>query len=121
MIGRSFTSFPLHDFSDVPSNRLSRWQQLTKMLTNTWKHWSDDYLQKRQKWSTDHPNLMIGDVVLIKGDLFPPLQWNLGKIVKLFPGTDGNVTVVSVKSSRGEFRRSIHKLAKLPIADDVSL
>jgi hypothetical protein len=93
------------------------------MLTNTWKHWSDDYLQtlqKRQKWSTDHPNLMIGDV-LIKDDLFPPLQWKLGKIVKLFPGTDGNVRVVSVKTSRGEFRRSIHKLAKLPIADDVSL
>ena len=41
---------------------------------------------------TDRPNLMIGDVVLIKGDLFSPLQWKLGKIVKLFPGTNGNVS-----------------------------
>ena len=68
LIGRSFISFPVHDFSDVPSNRLNRWQELTKILTNTWKHWSEDYLQtlqKRQKWSTDHPNLLIGDVVLI--------------------------------------------------------
>lgn len=123
LIGRSFISFPVHDFVDVPFNRLNRWQRLSKILTNIWKHWSDDYLQtlqKRQKWSADHPNLAIGDIVLIKDDLFPPLRWNLGKIIKLFPGADGNVRVVLVKTSRGEFRRSIHKLARLPIADDVS-
>ena len=31
LIGRSF---PVHDFVDVPLNRLNRWQRLSKILTN---------------------------------------------------------------------------------------
>ena len=60
------------------------------------------------------------DFVLIRYDLFPPLQWRSGRIIKLFPRVDGDVRVVSVKSSRGEFKKSMYKLAKLLIADDVS-
>ena len=32
LIGRSFTSFPIINFMDTPTNRLSRWQRVTKVL-----------------------------------------------------------------------------------------
>ena len=122
LIGRSFISFPILNFIDTPTNRLNRWQRLTKVLALIWKGWYDDYLQtlqRRHKWNNICPNLNIGDKVLIKDDLAPSLQWKLGKITWLFPGPDGRVRVVTVKTSRGEFKRTIHKLAKLPINDDL--
>ena len=122
LIGRSLT-FPIINFIDTPTNRLSRWQRVTKMLVLIWKGWSDGYLQTLQrhhKWSNVYPNLNIGDIILIKDDLAPPLQWKLGKITRLFPGPDGRIRVVIVKTSRGEFKRTIHKLARLPINADLS-
>ncbi|GFT59833.1 jerky-like protein [Trichonephila clavipes] len=44
-------------------------------------------------------------MVLVKEDNLPPLQWSLGRVVQVFPGDDGAVRVVDVKTQRGQFRR----------------
>ncbi|GFV26867.1 hypothetical protein TNCV_3455381 [Trichonephila clavipes] len=46
-------------------------------------------------------------MVLVKEDNLPPLQWSLGRVVQVFPGDDGAVRVVDVKTQRGQFRRPI--------------
>ncbi|GFX47440.1 hypothetical protein TNCV_1734271 [Trichonephila clavipes] len=43
-------------------------------------------------------------MVLVKEDNLPPLQWSLGRVVQVFPGDDGAVRVVDVKTQRGQFR-----------------
>ncbi|GFY33437.1 hypothetical protein TNCV_2227061 [Trichonephila clavipes] len=48
-------------------------------------------------------------MVLVKEDNLPPLQWSLGRVVQVFPGDDGAVRVVDVKTQRGQFRRPITK------------
>ncbi|GFY18131.1 hypothetical protein TNCV_2045391 [Trichonephila clavipes] len=56
-------------------------------------------------------------MVLVKEDNLPPLQWSLGGVVQVFPGDDGAVRVVDVKTQRGQFRRPITKCCLLPTED----
>ncbi|GFY23097.1 hypothetical protein TNCV_3763371 [Trichonephila clavipes] len=44
-------------------------------------------------------------MVLVKEDNLPPLQWNRGRDVQVFPGDDGAVQVVDVKTQRGQLRQ----------------
>ncbi|RVE43071.1 hypothetical protein evm_012278 [Chilo suppressalis] len=46
-------------------------------------------LQQRPKWCKTIPNLMLGDLVLIKDDRATPLRWRKGRVSALYPGTDG--------------------------------
>ncbi|GFX95738.1 uncharacterized protein TNCV_4886641 [Trichonephila clavipes] len=73
--------------------------------------------QPATKWNKPRRNLKVNDMVLVKEDNFPPLQWSLGRVVQVFPGDDGAVQVVDVKTQRGQFRRPITKCCLLPTED----
>lgn len=60
-------------------------------------------------------------IVLVIEDNLPPLTWKYGKVVKTYPGEDSLVRVVDVKTVSGTFKRSISKLAPLPIKDNDDL
>lgn len=57
-------------------------------------------------------------MVLIKEDNVPPSKWPLGHVIAIYPGSDGRVRVVKVKTKTNTFDRSIVKLALLPISDN---
>src|SRR5215472_825017 len=78
---------------------------------------SADYLntlQQRQRWQQATPNLQLGDVVLIKEDNTTPLHWPTAIIVDTHPGPDQRLRVVTVKTSKGLFKRPISKICPLP-------
>ena len=55
------------------------------MIRQFWKKWTTDYLstlQQRFKWNKDRPQMKVGDVVVIKEDVTPPLTWPLARILK---------------------------------------
>ena len=52
-------------------------------------------------------------MVLIKEDNIRCGQWPLGRIVKLDPGEDGVVRVVTVQTSKGTYKRSAVKILRL--------
>ena len=111
-IGDPLVQFPAVDLTKVKSNRLSRWQSYQQQLQLFWKRWSADYLNdlhQRQRWQKAEPNLQTGEVVLLKKDNATPLQWPTAVIVDVNPGSDGKVRVVTVKASRGTFKRPITK------------
>ena len=54
-------------------------------------------LQQRQKWNNIHPNLEVGDVVLVIESDCPRNQWSMGRIVEATPSDDGMVRKVSIK------------------------
>ncbi|GFW22816.1 integrase catalytic domain-containing protein [Trichonephila clavipes] len=117
LIGKALTAIPQ---PTVPNNlrRCDRWRLLTRMIQHFWNRWSSEYLtllQSRSKWLIVQKNLDIGDLVLIKHDNSPPLQWKLGKVTETFPGKDGKVRVVKVKTQTSELVRPIAKLCPLPI------
>lgn len=104
--------------SELPSNRLSKWETIYNMSEHFWKRFSIEYihtLQERSKWRSVSPNLAIGDVVLIADDSTHATHWLLGKIEEVISGSDGRVRVALIKTKSGIIKRAISKISKLPI------
>lgn len=56
---------------------------------------------------------------MIKDENLPPIQWPLGKIIKVHPGKDGVVRVVTLKTATSEaVVRPVAKIALLPVPDN---
>lgn len=123
LIGSAITAPVAPSLLDIKENRLNRWQLCERLKQEFWKKWSDDYissLQKRTKWQEREQNLKIGDLVLIKDEINPPLRWPLAKITQIFPGKDKLVRVVEVSTGTKRYKRAIGRLSKLPIEDNKS-
>ena len=81
-----------------------------------WRRWTIEYLstlQERQKWLYPQRNLRKGDLVLVKYDNSPRNQWPLGLIINAYPGKDGRVRSVQVKTRAGIYDRPTDKLCLL--------
>ncbi|XP_054283150.1 uncharacterized protein LOC129000220 [Macrosteles quadrilineatus] len=116
--GGPLVCLPEADISEIPSNRLKRWQQVKSFTQRIWKRWHKEYLftlQQRSKWVKFQKNLEVNDLVLIHEDNLPPLQWRLGRIIKVFPGNDNIVRVAEVVTKSGRFTRPVTKLSPLPM------
>lgn len=117
LIGDRLTSILEPDLTALSMNRLTRWQTIQQLKQQFWSRWSSEYLhhlQQRTKWKASSMNLNIGKMVLLKEDNLPPEKWVLARIVGIHPGTDRRVRVVKVKTSTGEYTRSVSKICPLP-------
>lgn len=118
LIGRPINSIPELDHTLLPDNRLSHWQRVTKLTQLIWKRWSNTFLsslQQRSKWMFSKNNVTLGSLVIIKEDNMPICKWLMGRIVKVYPGADGKIRVVDVKTKTGVLKRAITKICILPI------
>ncbi|XP_051157423.1 uncharacterized protein LOC127279231 [Leptopilina boulardi] len=119
LIGDSLTNVPEHNLLDLQFNRLSSWQQVQQMKQHFWDRWNKEYLNEltvRKRWHKGFMNeIKIGTLVTIRDDNLPPMKWTLGRIINTHPGADGIIRVVTVKTSSGEYKRSIKNLSPLPI------
>nr|CAI5822893.1 unnamed protein product [Callosobruchus analis] len=110
-----------HTLKTFVANRSS--QMLQKILQHFWTRWSKEYvshLQHRTKWKTNGSQaIKVGSLVIIKEDGLPPLKWRIGRISQLHPGSDTIVRTVTVKTSTGEYRRPMTKIAILPTSEPV--
>ncbi|CAK1596634.1 unnamed protein product [Parnassius mnemosyne] len=73
----------------------------------------------RTKWKTTKDKLKVGDLVIIKEDSLPPLCWRLGRVARLFPGSDGISRVADISTTRGCIRRPFVRLCPLPNQEDL--
>lgn len=121
LIGRPLNALPEVDISVTTTNRLSRWQLLTKFVQIIWKRWSRDYLsnlQQRSKWQTVKNEVKPGMIVLLREGNLPLCTWVIARIVSVIPGKDGKIRVVEVKTPKGNYKRSISNVCILPISDN---
>ncbi|XP_067208930.1 uncharacterized protein [Linepithema humile] len=118
LIGRPMNNMPESDFTSVPANRLSTWEHITKVRQDFWSRWSLEYLnelQIRRKWIKDGDKIDIGMIVLVKEKGLPCMQWALGTVTEIHPGTDGVVRTVTIKTLTEELKRSVKCICPLPI------
>ena len=95
-----------------------RWRAVQHLANEFWSRWRKEFLlglQERQKWDVARPNLEIGDVVLLVDDDLKRNKWPMGRIVGVFPGDDGLVRKVDVKTaaSATPLTRSVLKVVLL--------
>lgn len=118
LVGEPLTIIPQNDLLQHNCSTLTRWQLTHQMVQRFWKRWSSEYLhtlQQRNKWQTTKENVKINDMVLVIEDNLPPAKWSIGRVIDVHPGNDGNVRVVSVRTKGSTFKRSVVKVAKLPL------
>lgn len=117
LVGRPLTAVPTPALEDRADTSLARYERLEKVHQHFWNRWQREYiaeLQQRRKWKTDtKQNLNIGDLVLIHEDHVPPLCWRLGRVQRLFPGSDGISRVADINTTRGLIRRPLVRLCPL--------
>ncbi|XP_076660082.1 uncharacterized protein LOC143363371 [Halictus rubicundus] len=119
LIGDTLITVPDHNWSEIPTGRLSSWQHVQKMRQHFWRRWSKEYLHElttRKKWHTRKPEqIEIGSIVTVRDDNLPAMRWTLARVTQLHPGEDDIVRVVTIRTASGEYKRSIKCLAPLPI------
>ena len=67
----------------------------------------------RSHWQAEVRNLKVNDLVVLAEDNIPRGQWNLGRILEVYPSVDGRVRSVKIKTARGEYCRPAAKIALL--------
>ncbi|XP_011867599.1 PREDICTED: uncharacterized protein LOC105561856 [Vollenhovia emeryi] len=70
-------------------------------------------LSQRNKNKHTATSFSVGDVVLVANDLQKRLNWPMAGIKECYPGKDGQIRVVRLKTADGELTRPIQKLIPL--------
>jgi hypothetical protein len=104
----------------VVAKDLGAWEAVRQAkLDSFWNMWSDDYLRNLHpvaKGFEARCNLKVGSVVLIREDHVPHLSWPLGVVEEMFPGRDGIVRSVSLKTATGKLTRAVQRLHELEVS-----
>lgn len=122
LIGEALKHIDEPNLTATKENRLINWQKVQQKTQHFWKRWHRDYLQnlqQRSKWDFVQPNIMNGQMVVIKEENIPPTRWKLGRITKTVPGTDGLIRVVEIQTQTGILKRPISKICQLPIQTEL--
>ncbi|XP_056647343.1 uncharacterized protein LOC130452005 [Diorhabda sublineata] len=117
IIGRPLTSILEPVMILEKESRLSRYQKIENARQHFWTRWYKEYiseLQQRSKWKTNHGELAEDILVLIKDDKLPPLNWKLGRVTKLFQGSDNISRAAEILTNNETVIRDFSKLCPLP-------
>jgi transposase InsO family protein len=90
-----------------------RYRQSQFIVNQYWRRWMREYVPNlidRKKWNQATPSLRVGNRVLIMDENTRRGQWLTGTVSKLFPGEDGRIRRVSVKTATSELTRPVVKL-----------
>ena len=121
LIGRNSPNVPPNVFDERDLNSRKRWRQTQTLTDHFWRSWLREYvpaLTERRKWRTrSQTDAQIGDLVLVVEDNLPRGRWNLGQVVKTFPGDDGLIRTVEVQTKQGTFKWPVAKLCLLEEAE----
>ena len=116
LIGRPLEALPDPSFSYRSLSILRRWHLCQAIVRHFWKRWSQEYLlslQRFSKWHQPTRNVQVGDIALLREDNVTPAKWPLARVCEVYPGKDGLVRVVSVKTGSGTYKRPITKVVIL--------
>ena len=103
---------------DVYSTK--RWRRVQYLIEQFWSRWKREYLlniSTRQKWHVARRNLNVNDVVIVKEDLLPRNQWQLGRIVDRTVDNDGLVRRVKLQVRASNASGKLNSQTKMSIIE----
>ncbi|XP_055522966.1 uncharacterized protein LOC129717145 [Wyeomyia smithii] len=118
LTGTSLLAIPDPDYTDVPTNRLQHYQQLQQLVQHHWKRLKREYISQlhnqNQRFLRATP-LKVGQMVVLKEDGSAAIEWPLARIIEIYPGPDGVVRVVKVRTPTGAvYKRQAARVCLLP-------
>ncbi|XP_067667337.1 uncharacterized protein [Haliotis asinina] len=118
--GQSGGIFAPDSVDNTPYSPMKRWRRVQELVRHVWKRWMKEWLpsiQTRKKWFSPSRDLQVDDVVTIISPEAPRGTWKLGIITRTYPGTDGHVRVVDIKTDKGIITRPVTKVCPLEWTD----
>ncbi|XP_062703649.1 uncharacterized protein LOC134286095 [Aedes albopictus] len=118
LTGSSLLALPDPDYSEIPLNWLQHYQGLQQIIQQHWKRWRREYISQLHNQNQRFPQatiLAVGQMVLLKEDGNPAIEWPLARIIEVHPGPDGVVRVVKVRMPSGSiYKRPASRVCLLP-------
>ncbi|XP_064646181.1 uncharacterized protein LOC135499366 [Lineus longissimus] len=102
--------------AEIAFNPRLRWRFVQDLVQKVWRRWMKEYvtlLQQRPKWLTPQRSLEIDDIVLVVDQTNPKGRWPLGRVMQVYPGSDGRTRVVDVETGGKILKRPITRLCPL--------
>lgn len=122
LMGRPDSALPQVVYPQTELLGRRRWRHSQVLADRFWTAFIRNYLpglQMRGKWTTPAPDITVGSVVMMVDPQLPRSLWQIGKVVKVFPGPDGRVRTVEVQIKDKVCTRPIVRVIVLPqIPDD---
>ena len=116
LIGRPLKALPGMPDTTTKITSLRRWYLCSRITQDLWDQWSQDYLkqlQQFQQWRHPRRSVQVGDVVLLKDTELFHRSWPLAVVEQIHPGSDGLVRVVTLRTEKGTYKRSVTRLVPL--------
>lgn len=109
------------DEGDIELRKRTRFLRRCKDVL--WNHWSGEYLKSLRerhnlKHKTKEMTVKLGDVVLIQDSEQSRGKWNIGIVVKLFPGRDRVVRAVRLRAGKSYLERAVQHLFPMELSCD---
>ena len=98
-----------------------RWRRSQEFLKQLWKRWMEEVVPNwatRQKWLETKRPIEEGDIVWILDRKNDRGTWPLGKVIKIFPGSDHTSRVVQLLAEGKESLRAINRLCVIERKND---
>ena len=102
-----------------PRDLLRSTQSRISAFWSCWIKYFAPNLLPRNKWYRVRENVNIGDLVLELDPNHKRSKWKMALIVAIYPGPDGLVRKVRIKTQTGEYDRPIHKLCLIATNEEL--
>lgn len=111
LLGRASSRVPSEQFSESCTFK-KRHEFIQSMVNAFWVKWNRFYfptLLIQQKWHTERRNLQVGDIVIIQDNNALRGNWKLGRVSKVFAGSDGKVRRVDVSYKNATSKEKLNE------------
>ena len=112
LLGRASNTTPQGPFRRTQNPR-HRVEFVQKIVDSFWKCWIRDVfplLVPRRKWNVEQRNVSVDDVVMIADHNVVRGKWTIGRVINVYPGVDGKIRNVKVKTGDSELCRPVSKI-----------
>ena len=112
LLGRASTVVPQGPFRETKNPR-HRVEFIQKIIDSFWKRWYRDVfpsLVPRKKWKVERRNVRVDDIVVVQDSNAVHGNWITGRVVNVFPGKDGKICNLKVKTATSYYERPITKI-----------
>ncbi|XP_058980683.1 uncharacterized protein LOC131803411 [Musca domestica] len=116
LIGAPLLAPPEPMVNESPISLVNRFRKVQALANQFCIRWKEEYLKNlhmRYKWKYPEREVDRGDLVVVRQENLPPTSWKLGRVINVYPGVDGHVRVVDVRTTNGVVKRPIAKLVIL--------
>ena len=113
LLRRATSEVPQGPFKDtrIPRRRVEFVQRIVDSFSKRWTRDVFPALVPRKKWHVENRNVQVGYVITVADSNAVRGKWAVGRVIEVYPGSDGRVRNVKVKTATGEYNRPVNKIA----------